>query len=501
MAKKCFGKRGNWRKMSFFQPMESSFFTLSKKTYGMIRLENPLNSALRAMMALSLVIGLSAAVDAQTTTIAVNDSIKICEGTDVMIDVLLNDIDPDIEILETDIIAGPTSPLIDYDDDALPEGSYNIYIDPTFVGEDYILYEVCGEDDLCSMGVIVIIVAGTDACVWPGDANQDNICNAADILPIGLYYGLMGPDRDDDDGSWENTFADEWTDVPGAYYPNPKYSDINGDGIVDGNDTTYLVANYGFISDVYTPYEAVGGADDPAISLGIFSDTIETGTAVTIPIYFGTDLIPASGIYGIAFELSYDATLIDPSSVHVSFYDSWLGTMGDDMFALQHNDEATGVVEVAVTRNNQIARTGAGYFGQVSFVMEDNIAGKTTGQITSTASFCISKPNAVDGLGTITPVQISCDSVVVIDFSNSIDNTSSRGIQVFPNPASAELTVTLPESEATIHLINALGQEIMTMQANNTQITIPVESIPAGTYMIQISGAHINHTQQCIIQH
>lgn len=467
----------------------------------MIRKENTIAQKLHTLIICLFIMGFSATLHAQTATVAENDTIRLCEGEDVILDVLANDFDPDIEVLETDIIAGPTSPLISYDDDALPEGSYQISIDAGFTGEDFIVYQVCGEDDLCDIGVIVIIVAGTDACVWPGDANQDNIANAADLLPIGLYYGLEGPGRDDADGSWENTYCDEWADVPGAYYPNPKYADIDGNGVVEGADTTFLVANYGFLSDIYTPIEAIGGVDDPAISLGIFSDTIETGTVVTVPIYFGTDITPASGIYGIAFELSYDASLIVASSVHVSFYDSWLGTMGEDLIALQNNDIGSGVVEVAVTRINQVSRSGAGYFGQVSFVMEDNIAGKTTGMTTATANFCISRPNAIDYKGLITPVQIGCDSVVVVDFTNSIHEPSINGIHIYPNPADAQMYITLPGDQVTVRIISALGAEVWQVTTDATQIMIPAGDIAAGSYMIQVTGSNFSHTQQCIIQH
>ena len=78
------------------------------------------------------------------------------------------------------------------------------------------IYEVCGEDDLCATGILTIIVAGEEGCVWPGDANGDSICNYIDLLPIGVYYGFIGPVREDSDGGWDEAFCDEWDEPVGG---------------------------------------------------------------------------------------------------------------------------------------------------------------------------------------------------------------------------------------------------------------------------------------------
>ena len=168
----------------------------------------------KPLYAAAIVLFANSMLTAQTIPITVNDTIRLCEGTAFTIDVLLNDTNDAGEVLEVDILAGPSSPLIDYDDELLPEGTYDIFVDAGFIGEDVMVYEVCGEDDeLCAIGLIVIIVAGADNCVWPGDANVDSICNYLDLLPIGVYFGNNGPTRYDIDGTWEESYCDEWEDL------------------------------------------------------------------------------------------------------------------------------------------------------------------------------------------------------------------------------------------------------------------------------------------------
>ncbi len=465
-------------------------------------LKTLLNKRLLIGITLSILLGFTAPVlHAQTVTNVVDDTIRLCLGTTVTIDLLANDTDIDPgEVLETDILVDPTSILIDYDDEALPEGTYDIIIDPTFTGTDFMIYEVCGEDDLCATGILVIIVA---ECVWPGDGNRDSICNYVDLLPLGLYYGLAGPLRDDADGFWDEAFADEWTEPAGVIIDdNPKFSDFNGDGIINSADTIVVLDNYGELRGTYIPETTIGGVDAPTISIDFLTDTITAGSSVIIPINFGTEITPASNIYGAAFEIAYDKTLIKAESILATFNSGWLGTPGEDLIFLQSNDTTNGVISVSVTRINQIARTGYNHFGELSFVMEDNIAGKTAGEITSTLTFCIETPNVIKKSGQTVPVQIACDSAVAIQFTNSINNSINNLLLTYPNPADETLTITLPEyMHGKCAILNDLGQVVYSQIVTTEFFTINTDLIPAGNYIIQLISETQVYNQQLIIQH
>ncbi|HNV98441.1 MAG TPA: T9SS type A sorting domain-containing protein [Chitinophagales bacterium] len=442
---------------------------------------------------------------AQTAPDAVNDTIAICVGEPVIIDLLANDSDADGDPLETDIISGPVSPLIDYDDDGLPEGSYLIDIESDFIGTDYIIYEVCGDDDdLCAIAVLVIIVGGEEGCVWPGDANLDSICNVIDLLPIGLYFGEVGPTRTDADGGWEETFCEDWGDVPGLeLYSNPKFADCNGDGVINAEDTTILMSNYGQLRGAYVPLAFVGGLDDPELVPGVFGDTLPAGTEVVIPIYYGSDETPATDVYGIAFSIDYDETVIDPQSVYIHFDASWLGDVGEDLIFLQYNDTLNGVLEVSATRTNQISRAGSGHFATMGFVMEDNIAGKTTGTIYAQTTLCMEQPLAINALGLPMPTRISCDTFVIADGSQVITNSGLQTIRIFPNPAQATAYIDVADinGQKYIQLQTITGQIVFECMTNENRIEIPVSGYASGSYMVQIIAAQNKYTQQLIIQH
>ncbi len=449
-----------------------------------------------------MLLGMTYLVTAQTPTTAVNDTINMCEGTSETINVILNDIDPDAgEDLEMDVIIGPASALIDYYDE---DSTITVIVDPAFTGNDVIVYQVCGNDDLCDIGLLYINVAGAAGCVWPGDANVDSICNYLDLLPIGIFYGVTGPIRYDDDGTWEESFCDEWYDDD-AYVisPNPKFADCNGDGNIDAYDTLVIVNNYGQSHGTFVPAGFAGGPDDPLFGVDFFTDTVAAGSDVVIPLLLGSEDIPASNIYGLAFELDYDETLIVPSSIRVTFNSGWLGTPGTDLLWLNSNDTTNGVLSVSVTRNNQITRSGFGSIGEVSFVMEDNIAGKVTNGIASTVQFCIDYPQTRNNFGNPILINPVCDSIVVYQFSNSIDQYIQNHINIFPNPANDFITVNIPEPLSGVcRITDLLGQTVIEKEISATnQIDLPTDKIAAGTYTFFMQTDNAIYTHQLIIQH
>lgn len=440
---------------------------------------------------------------AQTPPLAEDDTVKMCEGTAQTLNILANDVDVDPgESLEVDILAGPASMMIDYEDGDV-EGEYTIFVDPGYSGEDAIVYEVCGEDDLCDIGVIVIIVGGEAGCVWPGDANVDSICNVIDLLPIGVYYGNNGPDRDDEDGTWEGSFCDAW-DNPGGYTisPNPKFADCNGDGLIDANDTLVIVNNYGQAHGEYTPEEFIGGPDAALLHLAFFTDTIESGSSVVIPIQLGSDATPATNIYGLTFQLEYDKSLIVPGSIRVTFNSGWLGMPGTDLLSLNSNDTTTGRLSVSVSRINHLAITGSGNIGEVSFVMEDNIAGKTLANFATSLNFCLEQPLTINSFGDPVPIRVSCDSVVAYQVTNDVNNFIQQNLLVFPNPASGQFTIKLPvDLYGDLQLLNMYGSQVLAEKINSNSLEIKTNQLPSGTYTVMIKSEDSVFTQKIIVQH
>lgn len=80
----------------------------------------------------------------------------------------------------------------------------------------------------------------TGPAVYPGDCNNDGRVNEADVLPLGIFYGVTGPNRNSfaEGNSFAPKQALEWTDL------RATYADANGDGEVNVSDLLVISANW-----------------------------------------------------------------------------------------------------------------------------------------------------------------------------------------------------------------------------------------------------------------
>ena len=75
--------------------------------------------------------------------------------------------------------------------------------------------------------------------VYPGDANNDGIVNADDVLPLGFYWLSSGPASLWEEFEFRARSVEEW--IP----PGATRADTNGDGIVDHRDLLAIGLHFG----------------------------------------------------------------------------------------------------------------------------------------------------------------------------------------------------------------------------------------------------------------
>ncbi len=90
--------------------------------------------------------------------------------------------------------------------------------------------------------VSVLLNIGAGTLVYPGDANNDGMVDARDILPIGFYFGLSGPVRRNASLTWSpQSLTGLWPQP----YESACYADCDGDGTVDAHDVQAIIQNWG----------------------------------------------------------------------------------------------------------------------------------------------------------------------------------------------------------------------------------------------------------------
>ena len=275
-----------------------------------------------------------------------------------------------------------------------------------------------------------------NAPVWPGDANNDLVANNLDLLTIGQTYGNSGPVRPGATINWTGQTAPLWPqNLPNLL--NLKFSDTNGDGVINANDTLAIVQNYGL---THNKTGATGGTAtaDPVLYIEM-PDSIEVGETVNAPIFLGTAALPADSVYGIAFSVLYDYNLVEPNTAIVTFNPNWMGA-ANSTISISKDFHSNGVVDAAVTRINQTNISGFGQIGTLSYVVPDDIAGKRT-VLAKTMTITLGNIHAISSNGAVITFSGSADSVVVYDKASAVELKLKDAIKIYPNPAVDEVTI------------------------------------------------------------
>lgn len=329
----------------------------------------------------------------------------------------------------------------------------------------------------------------TSSCVWAGDADTNTIVNNFDLLPLGLGYGETGAMRPnagiDYDCEPALNFANQ-TPMTGINY---KHSDTNGDGIVNADDTTAILLNWGQIhlrNSSSAPLNAIPFYVEPDMAL--------PGQMLQIPIILGDSSILADSIYGIAFTINYDETMTDTSSVSVDFNTSWLGTINSDMISVQKDFYYQGKIEVAVVRTDQTNRDGMGQIGTLNLTIKDDILKKST---TQRLDLLISNVRIITNIESERLASTPPSDILVSTITNTTDLTAATTyVNVFPNPAKTNLNIQSNDEIQSLRLYNLAGQEIQSVVVQNLTTQLNIQQLAQGIYVLKVQTTQGIQTQK-----
>jgi len=96
--------------------------------------------------------------------------------------------------------------------------------------------------------------------VFPGDTNNDGVVDERDILPIGTYFGRVGPSRPAPGIDWGSKSAHVRGDISVWAPYRSVYADADGSGTVDADDICAVSTNWGQVR----PGAALSGVPRPS---------------------------------------------------------------------------------------------------------------------------------------------------------------------------------------------------------------------------------------------
>lgn len=82
--------------------------------------------------------------------------------------------------------------------------------------------------------------------------------------------------------------------------------------------------------------------------------------------------------------------------------------------------------------------------------------------------------------------------------SNTLDINSNTSISAFPNPTSADVTLSLEgfDNNTTIEIFTILGKRLATTPANGNETILDFTNYDAGTYMVKATSGDLQQTTQ-----
>lgn len=451
------------------------------------------------------------ALQAQSILVANNDTAYIYTPLQpVLIDVLYND----------EIMLVPSTTYTTIEITELPENGELLYLPDTSdllftqaliyfpygtAGTDHFSYRIVGYDNSgnvteqgneanvwIQMAEIPTIDC-VDICVYPGDANNDGLVNANDLLFVGIGYGFEGPPR----FLLSNIFSPMWaSDWPLSIDNlNFRFFDCNGDGTIDTNDASTIEQNYDMTHLASTsiaplPFPVASGGD-MSLSVEIENESVAIGDTVVADLILsnaGSNL----SIYGLAFSLFHNA--VDSNTARIEFLNSFIGDDSNTL-SIQKN-RGNGQIEAAITRINHLQASGSGVFAKVSFVMEDIVEGKTFSDALNIGiNNIVLLSGDAENIVNYENVALVEDYVDIVSRTNPVPTPAFK---LYPNPCNETLYIDLPNNLYTkVELLDMAGKKILSKKIIQGQsfIELDVSLLIPAPYIVNLQ--RINQPSTC----
>ena len=347
-------------------------------------------------------------------------------------------------------------------------------------------------------------LAQTDYMV-PSDADHNYNRNFVDdILATMLALGQTGQYRDtsiDSIGATcdRNDIAIDWPNAS-ASGVNYKYSDYDGNGIVDTNDVNNFIYCY---PDSMQLYYRLGNVDHnqsiEEFSLTPVNDTILPGDDAIYYIVMGNTGNPVDSIYGFAFSYFISEWGWDQAD-SAAFYSTGLGVPGLNVWTMHQNAFVT--FNMLIRTHTLMCRTDF----QNAISVNDTLGLiRFRGYFPSspfTPTIADFKAILVDG--TEVPFNLSAGSIFIDSSSVSISEKEKIEVKISPNPVAEKLSVTCYQLSGTsiqISILNSLGEKVKELKSTETITKIPVEDLPNGFYFGSIICENAIKNFSFVVQH
>lgn len=332
--------------------------------------------------------------------------------------------------------------------------------------------------------------------VWPGDANDDGVCEFGDLVYIALAQGSTGPSRFDTNSifsQYYNCDGDINTNFPGnfAIGINHQQCDAASNGIIDSVD----IAEFGSFSSsrdpnttpwrIRNPDGHKTNLSPPYFSLLPERDTVNSGDSIRVYIVIGSNGTIVDSIFGIAFSLLNDTTFSgDVINYNAELMDSRLGLQSDLRYYHRYLFNPN-VAFMSARRDLQNAYLVHDTIGYMELYIDTSLSQSMD------VNFVITSFKAITAGGFPVDFQYDIRPIHANRISTGIKEKEAELIQLSPNPANENITLhNLPPVDLQIRIYDEQGKECyLGRSEKNQSLSINIEKLHKGIYLLICTDA------------
>ncbi|MEO1258366.1 MAG: T9SS type A sorting domain-containing protein [Bacteroidota bacterium] len=320
-----------------------------------------------------------------------------------------------------------------------------------------------------------------DDCIWPGDANRDDIANHCDLLDVALQSSKAGPNRDYS-LVWQPTDGDNWSGNSTSGV-NLKHADCDGSGEIEAEDFNITVANYDLTTPAYIPPEDVYQDGQEISVTHAFNGTFENVPQnEELVLRIRLDNLP--DIFGVAFQMEFDSRYFTDNGVGEE--NRYLLNPGFYQFSGGRKKSGTLItVDYAFTRSHldSVLQDGNYYLFRLTVRPFFN---QTFPSNFTEIKFKNIK--AVRGDGTEVEIGSKTQLITFAGITTNFkDKINEDEINIFPNPTSQIINIVSEKNKMSgIKMYDSLGKLILQEKINNNYFEKNIANLSKGIYWVRI---------------
>lgn len=326
--------------------------------------------------------------------------------------------------------------------------------------------------------------------VWPGDTNNDGTVTAADVLPIGLYYGLNGPVRNQDyNPLWMGQTAELWAEA------DATWADATGDGRIDQNDLLPIGLNFGK-SNVEIGLDQI--QSDP-VFFEYYLDPGPAGTERVLQLQVGTDEAIGSegGLLGFSAEVIYPRANMVLSEVRPG------SAIDHEKLISFRKDlpgkEGTGIAYTRVRGSEP--STAHGVLAEITFGYSE---------ILTKPVKIIFRDLWISDTGTLARAEPGIFLITVTSDNESTDPAIPAEFllyQNYPNPFNPATSIQYSlaaDTEVRLEVFNLMGQRVALLDhgfkpAGSYSVTFDASYAASGVYIYRLTTPQFNQIRKMVL--